>query len=59
MVADRTGEQLAYILLEEGHLWGEKEVAIRVAAVKYVLDDGVHLILTKQEVAALPPFGGR
>jgi hypothetical protein len=43
------------VLLDEGHLWGKKEVAIPIAAVKFVVDDGVHLTLTKNEVSALPP----
>ncbi|MGH8981495.1 MAG: PRC-barrel domain-containing protein [Acidimicrobiales bacterium] len=46
---------VSYILLQEGHLWGEKEVAIPAGAIKFVVDDGVYLNLTKEEVGKLPP----
>jgi hypothetical protein len=55
LVADPSNHELTYILLDEGHLWGEKEVAIPVSAVRFVVDDGVYLNLTKREVGDLPP----
>ena len=39
--------------LDEGHLWGQKRVAIPISAVKDV-EDGVRLNLTKDEVRDLP-----
>jgi hypothetical protein len=42
------------VLLEEGHLWGSKEVAIPIQAVTRV-DNGICLNLTKQQVKDLPP----
>ena len=51
--ADRT---VTHVLLQEGHLWGRKEVAIPVSAVTAV-DDGIRLNLTRQQVADLPPLG--
>jgi hypothetical protein len=42
------------VLLDEGHLWGEKEVAIPISAVTG-FEDGVQLNLTKDEVRDLPP----
>lgn len=45
---------VTHILLDEGHLWGEKRVAIPITAVKNV-DDGILLSLTKDEVRDLPP----
>lgn len=47
-------DRLTHVLLGEGHLWGKKEVAIPLSAVKFVVDDGVYLHLTKHEVGALP-----
>lgn len=47
--------RVSQILLDEGHLWGEKEVAIPIGAVKFVVDDGVYLDLTKKQVGDLPP----
>ena len=43
-----------HVLLDEGHLWGKKEVAIPISAVTDV-DDGVQLSLTRDEVAELSP----
>jgi hypothetical protein len=44
---------VTHVLLEEGHLWGKKRVAIPIGAVKDV-DDGVRLTLTKDQVRDLP-----
>jgi hypothetical protein len=42
------------VLLQEGHLWGRKEVAIPIGAVTRV-DIGIRLNISKQQVGALPP----
>ena len=52
-VIDPTDHQLTHVLLDEGHLWGTKRVAIPISAVKDV-SDGVRLSLTKAEVGELP-----
>jgi hypothetical protein len=44
---------VTHVLLDEGHLWGQKRVAIPISAVKDVTD-GVRLNLTKDEVRDLP-----
>jgi hypothetical protein len=41
-------------LLDEGHLWGHKQVAIPIGAVAGV-EDGVRLPLSKDQVRDLPP----
>jgi hypothetical protein len=54
---------VTHVLLQEGHLFGRKEVAIPISAVTHVdtdayiqVDDsGVQLNLTKQQVQDLPP----
>ena len=53
-VIDPTDHQVTHILLDEGHLWGKKKVAIPITAVRD-LNDGVRLTLTKREVGDLPP----
>jgi sporulation protein YlmC with PRC-barrel domain len=45
---------VTHVLLDEGHLWGQKRVGIPISAVKAVTD-GVRLNLTKDEVRDLPP----
>jgi len=50
------GHKVTHVLLQEGHLWGRKEVAIPVSAVTAV-DGGIRLNLTRQQVEDLPPLG--
>jgi sporulation protein YlmC with PRC-barrel domain len=51
---DQGSRQITHVLLQEGHLWGRKEVAIPFDAVAS-LDDGLHLSMSKQQVQDLPP----
>jgi sporulation protein YlmC with PRC-barrel domain len=53
LVVDGDGH-ISHVLLERGHLWGRREVAIPVAAVVRVENDVVVLGLAKDEVGALP-----
>jgi sporulation protein YlmC with PRC-barrel domain len=54
LVVDPADHHVTHVLLDEGHLWGKKEVAIPISAVTDV-DDGVQLSLTRDEVAELSP----
>jgi sporulation protein YlmC with PRC-barrel domain len=54
LVIDPASHHVTHVLLQEGHLWGRKEVAIPISAVTGV-DDGIKLSLTKQQVQDLPP----
>ena len=54
LVIDPRDHHLTHVLLDEGHLWGQKRVAIPISAVTRI-DDGVRLKLTKDEVRELPP----
>jgi sporulation protein YlmC with PRC-barrel domain len=56
LVFDQTDDHVTHVLLEEGHLWGKKEVAIPIGAVERI-DDGVRVKLTKEQVGDLPPLG--
>jgi hypothetical protein len=53
LVIDPSDHHVTHVLLEEGHLWGQKCVAIPIGAVKDV-SDGVRLTLTRDEVRDLP-----
>lgn len=53
-LADPGEETVTHVLLQEGHLWGHKEIAIPVSAVTGI-DAGVRLNITKQQVENLPP----
>jgi sporulation protein YlmC with PRC-barrel domain len=54
LVIDPRDHHVTHVLLQEGHLWGRKEVAIPISAVTGV-DDGIRLSITKQQVQDLPP----
>ena len=45
---------MTHVLLQEGHLWGRKDVAIPISAVTGV-QDGIRLSITKQQAENLPP----
>jgi sporulation protein YlmC with PRC-barrel domain len=57
LVIDPGSRHVTHLLLQEGHLWGRKEVAIPISAVTAVGEDGVQLSITKQQVQELPPVG--
>jgi hypothetical protein len=46
-------------VLEQGHPWERREVAVPIGAVARVETDTVTLSLRKDEVAALPPVAIR
>jgi hypothetical protein len=54
LVIDPRNHHVTHVLLQEGHLWGRKEVAIPISAVTGA-DDSIRLNLTKDEVRDLPP----
>ena len=53
LVIDPADHHVTHFLLDEGHLWGQKTVAIPIGAVAHI-EDGVRLSLTKDEVRDLP-----
>jgi len=53
-LVDPANQQVSHVLLQEGHLWGHKEIAIPISAVTEI-DDGVRLNITKKQVGELPP----
>jgi sporulation protein YlmC with PRC-barrel domain len=54
LVIDPRRHQVTHVLLQEGHVWGHKEVAIPIGAVAGA-DGVVRLRLSKQEAQDLPP----
>jgi hypothetical protein len=55
-VCDPGDNHVTHVLLQEGHLWGRKEVSIPISAVTGV-DAGIRLNITKKQVEDLPPAG--
>jgi sporulation protein YlmC with PRC-barrel domain len=54
LVIDTRDHHVTHVLLQEGHLWGRKQVAIPISSVAST-SDGIQLKITKQEVQDLPP----
>jgi len=55
LVVDRENHHVTHVLLQEGHLWGRKEVAIPIGLVSRVGAE-IQLKVSKQEVQDLPPI---
>lgn len=53
LVIDPANQHVTHVMLEEGHLWGRKEVAIPISAVT-TIDAGIQVALSKAEIKALP-----
>jgi sporulation protein YlmC with PRC-barrel domain len=54
LVIDPESHLVTHVLLQEGHLWGRKQVSIPIGTVTRVADR-IEVNLTKQQVADLPP----
>jgi sporulation protein YlmC with PRC-barrel domain len=54
LVIDPRSHHVTHVLLQEGHLWGRKEVAIPIGAVAGT-DAGIRLSITREQVQELPP----
>ena len=54
LVIDPGNRHVSHVLLEEGHLWGRKDVAIPISAVAKI-GEIVRLSISKQQVQDLPP----
>lgn len=54
LVIDPADHHVTHVLLDEGHLWGHKRIAVPISAVTGV-EDGIQLALSKDDVRDLPP----
>ena len=52
-LVDPDDHRVTHVLLQEGHLWGRKEVAIPMSAVTGV-ENGIRLNMTKKQIEDLP-----
>jgi sporulation protein YlmC with PRC-barrel domain len=53
-IIDPVNKQITYLVLREGHLWGQKEVTLPVTEIDRIEDDTIYLKLSKAEVEKLP-----
>ncbi len=58
LVIDPGSHRVTHVLLQEGHLWGRKQVAIPMQAVAST-EAGIRLNITRQQVEDLPPVDAR
>jgi len=56
LVIDTAQGHVTHVLLQEGHLWGKKLVAIPIGAVEKI-GTGITVNMTKHEIEALPAVG--
>jgi uncharacterized protein YrrD len=54
LVIDSGSHQVTHVLLQEGHVFGRKVVAIPFGAVTGINQDGIQLNITKQQVKDRP-----
>jgi hypothetical protein len=54
LVFDRASRRVTHVLLQEGHLWGRRQVAIPMSAVASTVS-GILLTISKRDVQALGP----
>jgi sporulation protein YlmC with PRC-barrel domain len=58
LMIDPASDHVTHLVLQEGHFWGRKHVAIPIGAANRV-DNEIRVDLTKEEIEALPPVSHR
>jgi len=56
LVIEPANHHVTHVLLQQGHIWGRKQVAIPIGAVTGI-EHGIQLDMTKQEIQGLPAVG--
>jgi hypothetical protein len=54
LIVDAADQRVSHVLLQEGHLWGAKQVAIPIGAVSGIDAEGIHVALSKHAIGDLP-----
>ena len=49
-------KQITYMVLAEGHVWGQKDVTIPVSEIEHIEDEAIYLKLDKLAIGQLPPL---
>jgi uncharacterized protein YrrD len=53
-VVDDSGRQITHLILREGHIWGQRDVAIPLALIDRIEENVVQLNVDKKSVGELP-----
>ncbi len=54
LLVNPENEHITHLVMREGHLWGQKDIAIPVSEIGRIEEDTVQLKLSKDEIEALP-----
>ncbi|HTX00891.1 MAG TPA: PRC-barrel domain-containing protein [Acidimicrobiales bacterium] len=54
LVVDPADHRVTHVLLREGHLWGQRQVAVPIASVADLGAEAIQLLVAKDEVRSLP-----
>lgn len=54
LLLDEDSGEVTHMVLEEGHLWGKKDVALPLTDIDRVEDDVVYLNLDKKTIGEMP-----
>lgn len=55
-VVNPKNSHITYLVMREGHLWGQKNVIISLSAMDDTGDDTLFLNIDKQQIESLPTF---
>lgn len=58
-LVDPGNEHITHLVMREGHLWGQKDIAIPVSEIDRIKEGTVYLKLSKDKVEALPAIPAR
>lgn len=53
-LVDAENEHITHLVMREGHLWGQRDIAVPVSEIERIEEDTVYLKLSKDEIEALP-----
>jgi sporulation protein YlmC with PRC-barrel domain len=53
-LVDSASDHITHLVLREGHLWGQKDVTIPLAAIDRIEEDTVYLKIDKRRIEELP-----
>ncbi len=53
-IVNPDNDHITHIVMQEGHLWGQKEITIPISYIDHVEDDSIYLNLDKSSIEKLP-----
>ena len=59
LIVNRADQRVTQVLLREGYLWNRRDVLVALDQRDHIDEDGVHVSVTKHDLAALRPLPAR